>query len=68
MRLLNVETYELKDNKQNDVYAILSHRWYEEEITFRNLNATQLKNTKEHSPQLEKIRGACARAKEDELD
>ncbi|KIY00758.1 uncharacterized protein Z520_03423 [Fonsecaea multimorphosa CBS 102226] len=68
MRLLNVETYELQTiHVENVTYAILSHRWYEEEITFETLNAAQLKNTQEQSPQLDKIRGACARAKEDEL-
>ena len=67
MRLLNVQTYELKDIRQSATYAILSHRWYEEEITLESLNAAQLKNTRERSPQLDKIRGACARAKEDGL-
>ena len=65
MRLLNVETYELKNIEQSvPAYAILSHRWYEEEITLESLNAAQLKNTQEWSPQLDKIRGACARATE----
>lgn len=68
MRLLNVETYELKDIRQNVKYAILSHRWYEQEITFEDLNAAQLKDVREQSPQLEKIRGACSQAKKDKLD
>lgn len=67
MRLLNVETYELKDFLQSATYAILSHRWYGDEITFQTLNTTQLRNTQERSPQLDKIRGTCARAKEDGL-
>ena len=67
MRLLNVETYELQDLRQDVTYAILSHRWYEEEITFENLDAVQLKNEAAQSPQLDKIRGACARAKENRL-
>ncbi|EXJ84345.1 hypothetical protein A1O3_05012 [Capronia epimyces CBS 606.96] len=71
MRLLNVKTYELKELKDigpNTEYAILSHRWYTEEITFQTLSAAQLKNIEEQSPQLDKIRGACARAEEKKLD
>ena len=67
MRLLNAETYELKDIRQNVAYAILSHRWYEEEITFDSLNAAQLQNHQEQSPQLDKIRGTCAQAVADGL-
>lgn len=68
MRLLNVETYELKDIIENVPYAILSHRWYKEEITFEALNGAQLKNTEEQSIQADEIRSTCARAKDDGLD
>lgn len=67
MRVLHVETYELEEKGQSDAYAILSHRWYKEEITLQSLNAARLRNKEEQSPQLNKIRGACARAKESGL-
>ncbi|KAM3070211.1 hypothetical protein ACMFMF_008563 [Clarireedia jacksonii] len=68
MRLLNTENYELKDIRQKVEYAILSHRWYEEEITFGSLDAAQLRDSQQKSPQLDKIRGSCAQAKEAGLE
>ena len=68
MRLLNVRTYELAENLQGTQYAILSHRWYDQEITFRTLDPAKLKDLNIQTPQLEKIRGACARARADRLD
>ena len=68
MRLLNTSTYELRNGEGTVHYAILSHRWFEEEITFKTLDSVQLKRSNASTPQLKKIRGACAQAMNDGLD
>ena len=61
MRLLNTETFELKEFEDKDVpqrYAILSHLWgnKEDEILFRDVENGKLKD-KELRPT--KIQGCC---------
>lgn len=66
MRLLDTETYELRDHAGYPVkYAILSHRWYSEEITFNTLDPVRLRDKTVFTPQLNKIRGACDQARDD---
>ncbi|PMD48225.1 HET-domain-containing protein [Hyaloscypha variabilis F] len=69
MRLLNVHTLTLEEFlEDNSVlnYAILSHRWEEEEVTFQDLKdyPNGCKNGKEMKGWT-KIKSACAIAKED---
>ena len=65
MRLLNTSTYELHDcGEVAPEYAILSHRWQPPEISFQTLNPAELKDSGRKTPQLEKIRNACAKARE----
>lgn len=71
MRLLNASTYELRDFRQRASrprYAILSHRWFTEEITFNNLNPVELRDGNVSTPQLDKIRGTCRIARGDKLE
>ncbi|RYP43803.1 hypothetical protein DL768_009664 [Monosporascus sp. mg162] len=71
MRCLDTATFELHHNQQNvfktEGYAILSHRWAENEITFDRIGdyAEELRNTKDSHciPQLDKIFGACTIAR-----
>ena len=46
MRLINVRTLQLKEFFDAEVphYAILSHRWEEEEVTFQDLTSGTGKN------------------------
>lgn len=66
MRLLNTTTFELENRPQSgvhqDVYAVLSHRWLDEEVLFQNLGnyITDLRSGTRSLPQVEKICGACA--------
>ena len=66
MRLLNTSTYELSEDAPapSAGYAILSHRWDGPEITFQTLSPADLRNRNKDTPQLNKIRGACAKAKQ----
>ncbi|KAF2663889.1 HET-domain-containing protein [Microthyrium microscopicum] len=71
MRLLNTTTYELQESRQGTTrppYAILSHRWYPQEITYATLNSSGLQNDDIASPQLEKIRGTCRIARAENLE
>ncbi|KAL1871127.1 hypothetical protein Daus18300_004872 [Diaporthe australafricana] len=73
MRLLDTTTFELRLDSQEffqgEGYAILSHRWVGPEITFDEIarHAPSLREAGEKhrmkSPQLDKIRGACAVAR-----
>ncbi|TRX89117.1 hypothetical protein FHL15_010034 [Xylaria flabelliformis] len=66
MRFLNTTTFELENRPQGgvhwDVYAVLSHRWLDEEVLFQNLGnyTIELRSGTRSLPQVEKIRGACA--------
>jgi len=68
MHLLNTTTYELKDFPPDMVplYAILSHTWNEEEISFQditeNLDASRLRKG------FAKIEGCCKFARSDEFE
>ena len=72
-RLLHTRTYELHfDNELekgvNDEYAIVSHRWLREEITFSTLSNAGLSNPAVRSLSMKKIRGACEKAREHGID
>ncbi|KFY89168.1 hypothetical protein V500_05900 [Pseudogymnoascus sp. VKM F-4518 (FW-2643)] len=49
-------------------YAILSHRWFPQEITFRTLSPLELQDGYLITPQLNKIRNTCRKAREDKLE
>jgi hypothetical protein len=67
MRLLNVNAQKLElvefFGDQIPPYAILSHTWGDDEVTFQDLQRGQY----EHKLGLEKIRYTCQQAKRDEL-
>jgi hypothetical protein len=66
MRLLNTETFTLGEFFGENIppYAILSHRWEAEEVTFRDLNDGNGPGLAGYS----KILGLCTQAKKDSLD
>jgi Heterokaryon incompatibility protein (HET) len=79
MRPLNIINLELHEffNKDIPPYAILSHRWEAEEVSFRNLisdgtskprsaKARSLYAAIEHKRGYSKIRPCCAQAKKDD--
>ena len=71
MRLLNTSTYELHDDAEpalvaNPDYAILSHRWQMPEISFQAFKAADVRDSSIVTPQLVKIRQACAKARQRE--
>lgn len=68
MRVINTKSFEFKHERgglkfREEGYAILSHRWLDDEITYHQYEqyVEKLKSgSKENlSPQLDKIRGAC---------
>jgi hypothetical protein len=65
MRLLNTETFTLSEFFGENIppYAILSHRWEAEEVSFRDLNDGNGPGLAGYS----KILGLCAQAKKDSL-
>jgi hypothetical protein len=73
MRLLNTTTLQIESNEfeyfKAQGYAILSHRWVGQEITFEEIKEIGLKlraaeEKQASSPQLDKIHGACVTARE----
>jgi hypothetical protein len=66
MRLINVNTFELKEFLGADTphYAILSHRWEKEEVTFQDLMSGRGKNMLGWK----KIEGCCQMASRDQLE
>lgn len=56
MRLINVETLELREFTAPPRYAILSHRWANEELTFKDYHKLHELNT----AGVEKIKRFCA--------
>ena len=71
MRLLNASTYELQEfryTQSRPKYAILSHRWSADEVTFGASTASELLDLDIQSQPLDKIRGTCRQALEDGLD
>ena len=74
MRFLNTTTFQFQDDSKisgDARYAILSHRWIQDgeggEISLTTLNATELSDASLQTPSLNKLRGACAKAKEQGL-
>src|SRR5438034_11394513 len=68
MRLINVETYELHEffGEKIPKYAILSHTWGDEEVSFRDM---QMLNDNTITKQgFQKIDYTCRQAKVDKLD
>jgi len=64
MRLINTATLMLEefiDGKNCPKYAILSHRWLREEVTFKDSQDVSRMERKPES--LQKLRNACALAK-----
>jgi len=66
MRLLSTKTFKLREFSQNRIpnYAILSHRWGEEEVTFQDLESQTFLDLKGHK----KLVGCCKTAAEDGYD
>ncbi|KAJ9149779.1 HET-domain-containing protein [Pleurostoma richardsiae] len=64
MRLLNVDTFKLEDFYDQDIprYAILSHTWTKDEVTFQEF-PTLARN----DPRLAKADGCCSRAGRDRI-
>lgn len=65
MRLLNINTTHLEDfsSRQKPKYAVLSHRWTKNEVTFADICAAKFKSTS--SP---KFWGMLQQAARDNLD
>jgi hypothetical protein len=65
MRLLNVETEDFHDFEENSAprYAILSHTWRDEEVTFQDMSAGLARGKNGY----EKTRGCCHQAERDRL-
>jgi len=63
MRLLNTSTLDFKWEHLNDghIYAILSHRWGEGEVTFKDI--TESRSEAERKPGYKKLEMACRVAK-----
>jgi hypothetical protein len=66
MRLLNVESRELVEfyGDRTPPYAILSHTWGEEEVTFRDLTREGHRDMRGYA----KIEGCCQQAKNEMID
>lgn len=70
MRLINVETYELKGffTEKTPPYAILSHTWGAEEVTLQDWARLKSDESIKHKSGFQKIKGACRQAKKDNLE
>ena len=66
MRLLNTKDLEFEEFEGKDIpfYAILSHRWGEGEITFRDMDSGSARKKSGY----EKVRRTCERARADGFD
>ncbi|KAH0840416.1 hypothetical protein AYO21_03053 [Fonsecaea monophora] len=62
MRLINTQTYELRQFFNNDTpkYAILSHTWEEEEVLFHHMN--NIARSTQNKLGFKKVQGACSLA------
>jgi hypothetical protein len=67
MRLLNTENLNLEVKSDGTPYAILSHRWGEDEILFQDLASNQDETRKQAKQKrgYVKIEGACRQARSD---
>ncbi|RYP79640.1 hypothetical protein DL770_006589 [Monosporascus sp. CRB-9-2] len=63
MRLLNTDNFEVKEFRDDGAprYAILSHTWDEEELTFQDMEGTHVVNKKGY----QKVKRCCSVAKAD---
>ncbi|KAH7922558.1 HET-domain-containing protein [Leucogyrophana mollusca] len=61
MRFLNTTTLKLEEPRDKPKYAILSHVWGDEEVSFRDINDPRTAN----SPNFTKIDRCCTQALED---
>ncbi|KAK7905358.1 hypothetical protein LTR67_000079 [Exophiala xenobiotica] len=71
-RLLHTKTYRLHfddevEYKKDPKYAILSHRWLDKEITFGKIEQACLDANGIESPVSLKVKGACAKAQQDNI-
>ncbi|KAK1831850.1 heterokaryon incompatibility protein-domain-containing protein [Podospora conica] len=67
MRLINTKTLEIKEHGDRPPrYAILSHTWGPEEVTFQDCVPNPHKASSKHG--YAKFRGACAQARKDHYD
>jgi hypothetical protein len=66
MRLLNTDNLELKEFRDDNVpqYAIISHTWDKEEVTFQNIEGTRAANTKRYK----KVKSCCSVARTNGLE
>ena len=66
MRLLNVDTMEFKQYFGHDIpkYAILSHTWEKEEVTFQDFSLPRATSMAGYA----KIEGACKQAIKDRFE
>ncbi|KAJ4324087.1 hypothetical protein N0V84_004053 [Fusarium piperis] len=64
MRLLNAKTFQLEQFYDNDIppYAILSHTWIKNEVTFQEFSTLS-----RDDPRLEKTVGCCRQALQDHI-
>ncbi|KXX81004.1 Vegetative incompatibility protein HET-E-1 [Madurella mycetomatis] len=66
MRLLNVQTLRLEDKGEGATYAILSHRWEDEEILFEDVSVRDgIYEEAKHKLGYIKLEGACSQAQRD---
>lgn len=71
MRLLHTRTLELQWFNKPPEYAILSHRWSDNELTFEANAKSPICNRKSHArslPGFSKVQGTCALAARDGFD
>lgn len=69
MRLINARTLLLEEFQDSDLpsYAILSHTWDEDEISFDDMNTISIRPTRKLSQGYVKIQYACTQARQDDL-
>jgi hypothetical protein len=69
MRLLNVKTQKFEDFYGDNVppYAILSHRWGDEEVTFQDIKSGRLSGWRKSWSRPVKLEGCRLQAKKDNL-
>jgi hypothetical protein len=63
MRLINVDTLQLEEFIHPPPYAILSHTWGKEEVTFQDMNSP----ARERMKGWQKILAFCRQAKLDDF-
>ena len=70
MRLINTHTKELEEFLESEVppYAILSHCWNENEVTYKEYTKRGRKLEKAGGQEIEKINGLLKHARQDLYD